>query len=230
MLPATTQKKSTGLARAFSRAVARYSETTRPARLGFIVDATGSRAATWEDAQAAQRRLFAATRRVKRLKVRLVRFGGNKMFDHGWQDKADTLTRTMAGVRCRRGLTQILPALQSFIDEPADSRATAIVLIGDCFEEDADEAERMAKVLKQAGIRVYAFLEGQDEFAAGIFRMFAQTTEGRLARLGDDLPLAEFCEAVAVLTAGGHKALAALPRSRAKQLLLADKREGKGGL
>lgn len=228
MMPTPVYAQSKGLAAALKRSIARYGEATKPARLGFIVDATGSRAATWEEAQAAQRRLFTATRRVKRLRLRLIHFGGDDLRDHGWQDKADALTRAMAGVRCARGLTQILPALQCFIDEPVESRATAIVLVGDCFEEDADEAERIAKALRQIGIRLFCFHEGTDEFAAGVFRTLARTTGGSFARLGEDLPLAEFCEGVALLTTGGRKALAKLPNSRAKQLLLADLRNQKG--
>ena len=114
------------------------------------------------------------------------------------------------------------------LDEPAERRAQAIVLVGDCFEEDADHAEMIATALKQVGVRVFSFHEGDDEFGAAAFRMFAQTTGGRFARLGDELPLADFCEGVALLTAGGRKALARLPDSRAKRLLLADMREDKG--
>ena len=193
MLPVPTQSKAATLASVFKRSVARYGEATKPARLGFIVDATG-----------------------------------NRMFDHGWLDSAETLVRTMAGVRCKTGLTQILPALQAMLDEPAERRAQAIVLVGDCFEEDADHAEMIATALKQVGVRVFSFHEGDDEFGAAAFRMFAQTTGGRFARLGDELPLADFCEGVALLTAGGRKALARLPDSRAKRLLLADMREDKG--
>jgi hypothetical protein len=228
MMPTPIYQQSKGLAAAFRRSIARYGEAMKPARLGFIVDATGSRAATWEEAQAAQRRLFAATRRVKRLKLRLIHFGGDELHDHDWQEKADTLTRAMAGVRCERGLTQFLPALRRFIDEPADHRASAIVLTGDCFEEDADEAEHIAKALKQAGIRLFCFHEGNDEFAGGVFRMLARTTGGSFARLGDELNLTALCEAVALLTAGGREALARLPDSRAKRLLLADHSDQKG--
>lgn len=228
MFPALTRDKARRLATAFRRATTRYSEALKPAHLGFIIDATGSRAGTWEVAQAAQRRLFAATRRIRRLKVRLIRFGGNEIVDHGWQDDPGQITRLMAGVRCRGGLTQYLPSLQGFLDQSADSGPSAIILIGDCFEEDSDEAARMAGVLKRADIRLFCFQEGSDGFAGNVFRMFARVTGGRYARLGADLPLAELCEGVALLTAGGRPAVAALSDSRTKQVLLADARSGEG--
>jgi len=213
---------------AYKRSVARHKAMNRPARLGFVIDATGSRSSTWEQAQAIQRRMFAATARVKAIKVRLVHFGGRILTSHGWMDDADKLAAEMSGVHCETGLTQIIPALHSFVDEPKDMRADAIILIGDSYEEFHLDAARVATALGQAGIRIYAFLEGEDAFAEEMFRKLADGTGGRFARFGEDLPLADLCTGVAMLTAGGARALKRLPNKSARQLLLGPPSNGKG--
>jgi hypothetical protein len=93
-------------------------------------------------------------------------------------------------------------------------------LIGDCFEEDAAQAARLGHALKAAGIKVFAFLEGEDWTADAVFRGLAATTGGRFARLGDELPLDALCAGVALLTAGGAKALAQIENKQVKRLLL----------
>jgi hypothetical protein len=126
----------------------------------------------------------------------------------------------MAGVRCESGLTQILPALAAFAGEAPKTKADAVILIGDCFEEDAGEADALARALKAAGIRIFAFLEGDDCTAKDVFRRLADITGGRFARLGDDFALHSLCQGVALLMAGGKQALETLPDKRTKQLLL----------
>lgn len=225
MLPAktnsTAQKKNTpsALARAIERTRARK-EATKPVRIGFLVDATGSRNESWEQAQTIQAEMFKSVASLRRLALRLVHFGGNELTDHGWRTNARNIAAQMAAVRCERGLTQILPGLEAFLDESAEHRARAIILVGDSFEEDSEKTEAIALCLKTAGIKVFAFLEGEDWTALSAFKCLADVTGGAFAKFGADLPLADLCEGVALLTAGGKKGLKLLDNKRAKQLLL----------
>lgn len=224
MLPVKTNKTAAKKSGAFSRALDRFAQRQqakrRSARIGFIVDATASRRRTWEQAQSIQARMFRAAARLNALTLRLVHFGGGEITDHGWISDPRLVAANMAGVRCVSGMTQILPALFTFAQEEQESRAAAIILIGDSFEEDSEMIENAAHTLKQAGIRVFSFHEGEDWTARDTFTRLADLTGGRFARFGEELPLADLCEGVALLTAGGDKALRRLPNKKVRQLLL----------
>lgn len=219
-------KKSSAMpprAGAIARALCRLREAQapapRPVRIGFIIDATGSREAGWQQAQRAQRRIFSAVAGLGAVMLRLQHFGGGELTDHGWRDDSMELAAAMAAVRCRTGLTQILPALQSFIGE--DKPAAAVILVGDSFEENPDPIAGMLPFLRAGGTRIFAFFEGNDAHAEAVFRRMAEGTNGRFARLSTDLPLVDLCEGVALLAAGGRRAIKQLKNERARRLLLA---------
>lgn len=218
MLP--TIKSTNAAPSAFQRARERFAARKRPARIGFLVDATGSRFDTWENAQCTQARMFRLAGQLRALSLRLVHYGGGQLIDHGWMDSPRDVAAAMASVRCEQGLTQILQGLCAFQHDAPESRADAIILIGDCFEEDASQAQQVALALKQAGIRVFCFLEGPDWTAERVFRRIAEITGGKFAKFGSELPLPDLCQGVALLTAGGPKALKRLENKRARQLLL----------
>lgn len=208
---------------AFGRALARMKEKREAAqrlvRIGFIVDATGSREHGWEQAQTVQGRMFDSVAGLGRVALHLVHFGGNEITDHGWSEDTTALAARMAAVRCRKGLTQILPALRLFFSEEQVA-AEALILVGDAFEEDAREIDFIAHHLKARGTRVFSFFEGDNGAAEAAFRRIAEATGGRFARLGDDLPLGDLCAGVALLTAGGEKAIRRLKNEQARKLLL----------
>lgn len=220
MLPSVKKEASSPGKSAFARALERFDAHRRGVRLGFIIDATASREATWEAGQWVQGKMFFAAAKLAPLSLRLIHFGGNEITDCGWINGSRAVAKHMAGVRCASGYTQFRPALAAFAEEAQETKADAIILIGDCFEEDTREAEALAHALKAAGIRVFAFLEGDDCRAEDVFRRLAANTGGKFARLGDDLVLHTLCKGVALLMAGGKQALAKLPDGRAKQLLL----------
>jgi hypothetical protein len=225
MLPALIKKqvaKRQGvLQRALKRMGPLQEERGAPvASLGFLIDATGSRAATWEKAQTIQARMFRTVADIGRLSVQLVYFGGLSVKDCGPADDPRKLAVAMARVRCASGLTQFVPGLLAFVDNPYADKVSAIILIGDAFEEDPREIERIAGSLKRLGIRIYSFLEGDDTTAEDVFREIAEITGGRFAKFGDDLPLGDLCEGVALLASGGERALQRLPNERVRQLLL----------
>lgn len=214
------KKMGKSLARAVERAKA---DRTR-VRIGFIVDATASRDAAWEQAQTVQGRMFQSVGGLGRVSLRLVHFGGGDLTDHGWSEDTRQLAARMAAVRCRQGLTQVLPALRVFLDD--GEKVDAVILVGDAFEEEPADALLLCHALRIRGIRVFAFFEGDLHAAEDQFRLIADMTGGRFARLGDDLPLAELCEGVALLAAGGEKAVRRLGSERARRLLLSGPADG----
>lgn len=226
MLPTKRKTHEVSAGRsAFARAKERFTakreqERRSIVRIGFIIDATGSRSATWEQALTIQGRMFRAVAKLRSLSLRLVHFGGGSVTDHGWMDNPRAIAAKMARLRCEPGYTQIVPALETFIHDAADSRANALILIGDAFEEWDAEANIAALALNGAGIRVFSFVEGNDEMAHHIFRRLADRTGGKFARFGDDLPLADLCEGVALLAAGGEEAVKRLGNRQVRRLLL----------
>lgn len=220
MLPAKLNKTELKSKSAFARALERLKERRRVTRLGFLIDATGSREDTWEKAQGIQATMFRAASGLGPLSLRLMHFGGGHLTDHGWMNRARDVAAAMAPVRCVRGLTQFLPGLRAFLDQAPEERAAAIILIGDFFEEEPQDAEVVALALRQAGIRVFCFLEGADPAAEGVFRRLAEITGGRFARFGDSLPLGALCEGVALLAGGGESAVKRLENKQVQRLLL----------
>ncbi len=210
----TTNRKSI-----WARTMDRYKESGKPGRIGFIIDATGSRHSTWEQAQSIQAKMLQAASGVKAIKLRLVHFGGGCLTALGWDGDTRSVGAHMAAVQCRAGITQIVEGLQSFIDEAPEDKAGAIILIGDCFEEHSGEAESAATLLKDKDIKVFSFIEGNDDRAQTVFRRISEITGGTFAKFGDDLPLADLCEGVALLTSGGKKALRRLENKKVRLLL-----------
>ena len=189
----------------------------RITRIGFLVDATGSRQATWEQAQRIQANMFEAVTGLQKLELRLVHFGGARITDYGWSKDPGKLAAKMARVRCEKGYTQINEGLKAFLDEGPE--VDAIILVGDSCEEEMDVA--VATELKRRGIKMFCFLEGHYGYAVEIFGWLAYQTGGKFAHFGDDLPLGDLCEGVALLAAGGEKALARSKNEEVKRLLLA---------
>ncbi|MCU7837963.1 MAG: VWA domain-containing protein [Candidatus Thiodiazotropha sp. (ex Troendleina suluensis)] len=205
-----------------TRAMARYrsrAAAKRGVRIGFIIDATASRKKSWEEAQVIQAKMFRATQGISALNLRLVHYGGETLTDLGWESDVRKIAAHMASVRCERGLTQINDALRLFLDEVPDDKADAVILIGDSFEEDSDDAARLATQLKRQSINIFCFIDGDDLTASTVFEKLAVDTGGTFARFGDDLPLAALCEGVALLASGGRKALRRLKNEKARLLL-----------
>ncbi|SPH17909.1 hypothetical protein DEA8626_01437 [Defluviimonas aquaemixtae] len=152
-------------------------------------------------------------------KLRIVYFGGGEVSDLGWEQSADIVARRMAEVSCRPGFTDILPSLARFLEKDEAGPASAIILIGDAYEEGPGDVEPLAQQLKSAGIKVFAFLEGEGTEAARAFSAFAEITDGKFARFGDELPLSDLCEGVALLTSGGSKGVKRIRNKNVRLLL-----------
>jgi hypothetical protein len=186
-------------------------------RLIFAMDATMSRAPTWDMALKLQGDMFRAVKEVGSLDVQLVYFRGlNECRASKWVSDPDALSRLMTSVACHGGLTQIGKVLTHALDEAGTRKVNALVYVGDCMEEDVDRLCVHAGKLALLGVPVFLFQEGDDANAARAFREIARLTKGAFCRFdpGSAQQLRDLLTAVAVYAAGGRKALAALSSKR----------------
>jgi hypothetical protein len=186
-------------------------------RLVFAMDATMSRAPTWDMALRLQGDMFHAVKEVGGLDVQLVYFRGlSECRASKWVSDPDALARLMTGVACHGGLTQIGKVLSHALEESKRRKVDALVYVGDCMEEDVDRLCAQAGELALLGVPVFLFQEGDDARAERVFREIARLTKGAFCRFdrGSARQLRELLTAVAVYAAGGHKALLALSAER----------------
>ncbi len=180
-------------------------------RLIFAMDATASREPTWDHACHIQAEMFKETAALGGLEIQLAYYRGFGEFQAGsWASSADALLRTMTGVRCLAGHTQIGKVLKHAIAETRAKKVDALVFVGDCLEEDIDQLGRLAGELGLLGVPCFLFHEGRDEIAARAFQQIARLTGGAFCRFdaGSPRQLRDLLSAVAVYAAGGRKALA----------------------
>ena len=202
------------------KAAAKNSGTVGTGRIGFVIDATGSRSASWKEAQKIQAGMFDSVAQFGVMTLRLTHFGGNMTQDHGWNKDSKTVTAKMSTVECEWGSTQILECLRKFLDDKPEAQAQSIVVIGDSFEEDSSEIAPLTALLKARKIKVFTFLEEGYSSAEPAFRQLAEQTGGVFAAFGSDMPLKDLCEGVAMMSTGGINALQKLQSGAAKTLLL----------
>jgi hypothetical protein len=180
-------------------------------RLVFAMDATMSRQPTWDKALSIQAQMFSQTKRAGQLQVQLVYFRGfNECKASKWVTDPDALARLMSGVECRGGNTQVSRVLSHIKAEATRSKPTAVVFVGDAFEENVDAVCQAAGEVGLLGIPMFMFQEGKDPVAEGAFREIAKLTRGAYFRLDTTSPgiLAELLGAVAAYATGGRQALA----------------------
>lgn len=187
----------------------------------FAMDATGSRAPTWEKALQVQGSMFSAF--SKGLRVQLVYFRGGEFYASRWSADAAQLAEVMAGVRCMAGLTQIARVLEHAFASAEQGGVSALVYVGDCMEETREELAALARKLGLRGVKAFMFQEGDIPAAAASFREIAQITGGAYCRLGEGsaAELRDLLSAAAAYAAGGTSGLAELAQHKpAARLLL----------
>ncbi len=198
-------------------------DTAGRGRLVFAMDATMSRQPTWDMALALQAEMFDAVKAVGGLDVQLVYFrGAGECRASRWVSDPAALARLMTTVDCRGGYTQIGKVLSHARQETERQKISALVYVGDCMEEDADDLCGRAGEIALHGVPVFLFQEGHDRRAETAYREIARITRGAYCRFdqGSAAQLRELLTAVAVYAAGGRRALERLPSDRAAQLLL----------
>jgi hypothetical protein len=184
-------------------------------RLIFAMDATASREPSWDQACQVQGQMFLETAALGGLDVQLMYYRGfNECRASRWVDNPSDLVRLMTSVFCLAGQTKIRRILQHAIKETDRKRVSALVFVGDAFEEDLDEIGQIAGQLGMLGVRAFMFQEGHKPEAERAFRHIAKLTKGAHCRFDSSSPdqLRELLGAVATYAAGGRKALADLSR------------------
>jgi hypothetical protein len=179
-------------------------------RLVFAIDATLSRAPTWDAASEIQSDMFEVAQDIGGLAVQLVWFRGRGEFRaSGWTTTPAALGASMRDVVCASGFTQLRRVLAHVRAEAASSRVGALVYIGDCFEENAEVVLKEAGALAMLGVPAFMFHEGRDENAAAVFGEIARLTRGVYARFDSGAAdrLRELLRAAAVYATGGRLAL-----------------------
>ncbi|MDX1656666.1 MAG: VWA domain-containing protein, partial [Candidatus Competibacteraceae bacterium] len=148
-------------------------------RLIFALDATASRQPTWDQACQLQNEMFQETARLGGLTVQLAWYRGFKEFQtSSWVSDPRELTRIMEPVHCVGGMTQIGRVLHHAVDETRRHRINALVLVGDCMEENPDTLQALAGELGLLGVPVFVFHEGGEPRAAATFRQIARLSRG----------------------------------------------------
>lgn len=179
-------------------------------RLLFAMDATASREPTWDHACSIQGEMFVAAHDLGGLEVRLAYYRGfDELKASRWTSDGRELARLMGSVRCLAGRTQIARLLGYAGEQRREARVDAMVFVGDCCEEDADEVGHAAGKLGLLGLPVFVFQEGDDRVASRLFPQIAKLTRGAYCRFDRSSPeqLKRLLGAVAAYAAGGQAAL-----------------------
>ena len=179
-------------------------------RLLFAMDATMSRQPTWDQALHVQADMFKAAIAVGNLEIQLAYFRGFGEFRASqWLSDAQSLANAMGNVACRGGHTQIERVLNHALKSAQQDKLKAVVYVGDCVEENADDLAVLAGQLGVFGVPIFAFQEGHDPVAEAVFRELARLSGGAFSRFSASSAdqLRDLLSAVAVFVAGGQAAL-----------------------
>ncbi len=180
-------------------------------RLIFALDATMSRQKTWDTACALQADMFREAAAVGGLDLQLVYYRGlGECKASAWISDSGRLGKIMSGIACRSGETQIEKVLAHAAKETTLLPVSALVFVGDAFEEEEDTIIPKAAELGRLGVRAFMFQEGNDREVEHVFREVARLTKGAYCRFdpGAARQLADLLKAVAVYATGGLTALA----------------------
>jgi len=194
--------------------------TSTRGRLIFALDATASREATWDTACRLQAEMFREA--GGGLDLQLVYYRGlDECKASAWIFDPTRLGKIMSTIMCRSGETQIRRVLDHAVKEAKLLPVSALVFVGDAFEEQADTIIPAAHELGRLGVRAFMFQEGDDRAVERAFRQIADATKGAYCRFdqGSARQLAELLRAVAAFVTGGMTALAARADAGAIKLL-----------
>jgi hypothetical protein len=186
-------------------------------RLIFALDATASREPTWDVAMQIQAEMFNETAALGGLDIQLVFYRGfGELVAGPWDRSAPDMLARMSRVFCAAGQTQIAKVLAHARAEAERGKVGALVFVGDCVEEDADQLGQLAGALGLLGVRAFLFHEGADAAARRVFEHIAKLTGGACCPFdrSSASQLKDLLSAVAVYAAGGRRALADFSRRR----------------
>ena len=197
-------------------------QQTGSGRLIFALDATNSRHETWDMACHLQGEMFHTVASIGGLNVQLVYYRDlSECRASRWVSDTNDLTKLMTRIQCRAGHTQIGKVLTHAKRETAVLKVSALVFVGDAFEEEEDEILPTAHKLALAGVPVFMFQEGDNRSVERVFREIARVTGGAYCHFdsGSAVQLGQLLKAVAVFAVGGRAALEASKDAGAIKLL-----------
>jgi hypothetical protein len=180
-------------------------------RLMFAMDATASRAPSWDVACDIQAEMFTETATLGGLDIQLCYYRGfQEFFVSPWFSNSAALLKRMSGVQCAGGITQIKRVFEHALKESRQDKINALVFVGDCVEEDVDELCDLGGRLGILGVPAFLFHEGVDVQAKRTFTELARLTKGAYCPFDASSAnqLSDLLGAVAVYAAGGRNALA----------------------
>jgi len=192
---------------------AQNNPVSRPrGRLMFALDATASRAPTWEIARDLQGRMFRETAPIGRLDVQLAYYRGEECRASKWVSSGDELAHLMNRIDCEAGYTQIGRVLTHALRETQRAPVQALTFVGDAMEESIEELAAKAARLGALGVPIFMFQEGRDPAVRKAFRLLALKSGGAYFEFNANTSqaierLSERFNAIARLSVGDVEAL-----------------------
>ena len=174
--------------------------------IAFLFDATSSREDSWASAQKIQTEMIAEyAKSGANVEVGIIVHRG-KVQTVGWFQDAQEAARTMADVTCKFGCTKIEKGLEEALKSPSNLKPKAVVMVGDCCEEEHGDIGRAALYLKRQGIPVHAFHEGSNTNGEHVYKMVSSLTGGVFAKFGSNMSLRDLIKPLFVHTVHGKEA------------------------
>ena len=217
-------KKGKAVAKPDKDRLKKAAQKTGKNRLLFSLDATASREEAWAVATQITGTMFDSV--PDDIEVALAYHGGNYVQEMtGFSKKPKVFADKLHTIKCRAGATDLNGILRRAVDCQG---LACIVYIGDCFEEDQEVAEALAKQLKLKGVKLFMFHDRSSEkngfnvdYAAHVFKTLVDITGGAVMDFNAQAPkkAEELLAAIAVYTVGGQKLL----KSQQKRLPVAAK-------
>jgi hypothetical protein len=198
------------------------SDVAGTGRLIFALDATMSREETWDMACQMQGSMFRTVASIGGLNVQLVYYRGlDECRASRWVTDPGQLAKLMTKISCHAGSTQIGKVLTHAKRETGLLKVSAMVFVGDAFEEEADEVVPLAQELGQLNVPTFMFQEGNSRTVEHVFREIAKASHGAYCRFdnGSADQLRELLKLVATFAVGGVAALEASKSADAIKLL-----------
>ena len=208
----------------FLQKVAKMPVSSGDARLIFSLDATASRQATWDTASQLQTEMFVSAQDLGGLQVQLCYFRGfGEFYNSPWQSSSAALLKTMTGITCQAGATQLERLLRHVITENEHNKIKCVVYIGDAMEENIDILAQLAGKLGLLNIPLFMFQERGDSVARQAYLEMSRLSRGAYCQFDSASAdqLKDLLKAVAIYAAGGLRALQDFSRKshRAVKLL-----------
>ena len=222
--PITPPNSSTNAVSEFLQAAARTpvkTKGTAPGRLIFALDATASRAPTWDTACQIQAQMFSETSALGGLQIQLCYYHGFQRFRSApWCTDTTQLQTQMTQVRCLGGHTQIGRVLQHALTSTKKNPIQALIFIGDALEEPADPLCELAGQLGLTNVPLFIFQEGHNPEVTRVFEYMARVSGGACMPFDhrSASQLRDLLAAVAVYAAGGRQALESYGKRKGGQV------------